>query len=416
LGIIAVAEPCLWAGTFTQNLFKAACVTQNQALQDQLVSGVVINSGNANCATGRLGAENDLELRKLAAKFAISHTKISKDHDSIQSSIKSAEDSFSNNTTHKTSSAPNTFLSASTGVIGKQLDMTKIAKALAEVKTNEMTSSDKYTTSGNEVKVACAPADLARAILTTDTGIKVYQDKNKHMLSFAKGSGMIAPNMATMLAFICCDCNIEGIKSNAELTEILKSSVNQSFNRISVDSDTSTNDMVLLLNTASGKNISKSEFKQILDEHCLKLAKDIIKDGEGATKVIHLKLAKLLSDENKLNALAKNIINSPLVKTAIFGNDPNWGRLAMAFGKAHELFDSVDFTAENLSIKLLDTEIYTKGKPSIDGAELNELSRRMKSANEILIEFNYADLDNYYEFWGNDLSYDYVKINAEYTT
>ena len=371
LGLINSDTELLWAGTFTQNQVKATCVSSNQKSLNKKVRAVFINSGNANCCTGPKGEQNDQEIRSKLA-----------------SALKSS---------------PEQILTASTGVIGVQLEMDKINPGLESL-SQEASNAQSF----------------AKAMLTTDTCSKIYQDEGNKMLAFAKGSGMIAPNMATMLAFIVTDSRIEGLKNDQELQsfmqDCLQEAVQESFNSISVDSDTSTNDMVLLLNSCRGDLISQDDFRSTVKETCLNLAKQIIADGEGLTKIIEVSI-KNFKNCYLAHKLGKNIVNSPLVKTAIHGNDPNWGRILMALGKDSE--EELDLS--NIEISILGQKVYTNGMPSefIQNTEnRDKLSQSMKQCHNIRIDIEdvASNESNEVLLWGNDLSYDYIKINADYTS
>ncbi len=358
LGVISSDYPCDWAGVFTQNKIRAICVDHNEALLGKPVRAILVNSGNANACTGKEGAENDKKMRaSLAANLGVNEFEV---------------------------------LTASTGVIGVQLDFAKVERVISSMDFG-LTYQDLN--------------DFAQAILTTDLTSKLHQSEN--FLGFAKGSGMIHPNMATMLSFIITDANIEG-----DMQAALKEAVDATFNSISVDGDTSTNDMVLLLTNRQGKKLSELDFKKELKEVCENLAIKIVKDGEGATKLIEVKIEGALSKEDA-SLLAKSVIGSSLVKTAIFGCDPNWGRIIASLG-----YSGAEAIDENkISMSLLGQKLFEKGAPtklSLDKTKRDDLAKQMKANNKILIEINMGLGKETAKAWGSDLSYDYVRINAEY--
>ncbi len=365
------------AAVFTQNLVKAACIKRNKRLikKNNSFNCVLINSGNANACTGSKGDEDN---QKLA------------DHTASLLDIKESD-----------------VLTASTGVIGMPLPLANMLTAISD-------SAPLLISEGTDLKSA------ANAILTTDKyekncSIKLkIQNTTVTVSGIAKGSGMIHPNMATMLGFIMTDANI----SKTLLQEILDETVNKTFNMISVDGDTSTNDMVLLLaNGEAGNHVisDQTEDYEKLKNAVFKvsryLAKSIARDGEGATKLIEVEVSTGTSIEDS-RKIAKSVITSSLVKTAIFGGDPNWGRIIAAMGYSGAVFDPV-----KVSIYFQGAAGYAcvmeKGEPhhfdkSTVSAILNE--------KNIFITIN-IDNGNYTATaWGCDLSYDYVKINAEYHT
>jgi glutamate N-acetyltransferase/amino-acid N-acetyltransferase len=269
----------------------------------------------------------------------------------------------------------------------------------------------------DDLKTRSIPAiqGFSEAILTTDLVSKLYQDSQFNVLGMTKGSGMIHPQMATMLAFLVSDVRLKN-HSDSQMQEAfraaLKEAVDESFNSISVDGDTSTNDMVLFLSNAQGREITLEEFKASLKEVCRELALKIILDGEGTNRVIQLKLLGI-SDSLLVRKIAKSIVNSLLVKTAIFGCDPNWGRIISALGQASaEEGSSID--VKNVSLKILGQKVYEAGVPT----EFNksELVKLMQKHKFIEIELRVASGEGSVMVWGSDLSYDYIRINAEYTT
>jgi glutamate N-acetyltransferase/amino-acid N-acetyltransferase len=402
MAVLFSEKPCSWAGTFTKNAMKAVCVEHNIELKSKTVHGLIANSGNANCCTGEEGIKADNDLRKLLEDFLENTAEIG-----------------------ACEPCPKV-LSASTGVIGRKLELSHAKKVFTE-KIKEKKNSKSYE----------AVYDFARAIMTTDTVPKISQDQKQRFLGICKGSGMIAPNMATMLGFIITDVKISGL-SNEKATEFMQETiseiVNATFNNISVDGDTSTNDMVLLLNNFTGEEISKEEFKSSLEEVCKGLCYQIIADGEGLTKIIDLKLENLPISQLNLQKIGRNIINSMLVKTAIFGNDPNWGRIVAAFAREEALLEGLNMSL--IEVNLLDSCVFKNASAQLFGEDLDKLAKRLKQARHVEITIgltkNKSSIENVENkftevppsekvlnsahFLGNDLSYDYVKINAEYTS
>ena len=357
-------------GTFTTNKFKAAplVVTEkNLSLSGGKLQAVLINSGIANACTGEKGLKDAWEM----ADYVSQGLKIKKEHVAV----------------------------TSTGKIGEFLPLDKIKAGVEKV-----ISCLDYT----------GGAEAAEAILTTDTKKKeiavCFKLGNQEVKigAMAKGSGMIHPNMATMLGFITSDISIKG----ELLQEALKQVVEKTFNMISVDGDTSTNDMVLLManGLAGNKLIDKRDvdyykFLSALQHVAEYLAKCIAKDGEGATKMIEVEVQNAVSF-GEAKKVAKAVINSPLVKTAVFGKDPNWGRILAAVGYSG---------AEVVPNKV---DLYLNEKIVEDGQPL-KFSRRaiheyLKLSDEIKILVDLKMGKESATAWGCDLSYDYVKINTKY--
>ncbi len=363
--IVTDARKIASAGVFTRNKVIAAplLVTQ-EALRNGELKAVIANSGCANAFTGEKGI---LDARWMAALLA-------KKLDFTEPEIGVA----------------------STGVIGRYLDKDWIKEHVDAV-LNDISAS-------KEAGKACA-----RAIMTTDTFIKevaVELDNGVRVGGIAKGSGMIEPNMGTMLAFLYTDAAL----NKETLNSCLKKAVDKSFNMVVVDGDTSTNDMALL--TATGYLECEEEvFQKGLEFVCTNLAKMIAKDGEGATKLIEAKVKGARTEEDA-RAAAKAIVRSPLVKTAIFGKDPNWGRVVAAVGysgaEVEQDMISLKFSDNKNEATLVDSGRIVEGK-------LGELKGIMES-REIVIEVALGLGENEATAWGCDLTYDYVKINAMYTT
>lgn len=377
LAIIYTELPAVYAGTFTTNVVKAASVLWNMERfnNGNKIQAVVVNSGNANACTGKVGIEHNALMAETTANTLGINT----------------ED----------------VLVASTGVIGSLLPIEKIVTGIQEVgKTLENTEKKAK--------------DAAIAILTTDTQTKEIAvtfeigGKKAVMAAMGKGSGMIHPNMATMLSFITTDVAI----SKELLDKALKKDVDETYNMISVDGDTSTNDMVIALaNGACGNDMITDEgkdyntFKEALHIINTFMAKAIINDGEGVTKVleVHVTGAHTLSDAKKL---AKSIITSNLVKTAFFGEDANWGRVLCAMG-----YSGADFDPNHVSL------VYESKKGSIqllqDGLPIvfdEKQAADILSERNIILNVVVGNSEFSATAWGCDLSYDYVKINGDYRT
>ena len=367
-GWIVSEVPASVAGVYTTNKVIAAplLVTKASIQKSQKLQAIVVNSGVANSCTGQQGLDDAYEMQRLTAK----KLKIETDLVGL----------------------------ASTGVIGEQLPMDALKNGLSQIL---VTGKAEY---------------FAEAILTTDTCTKTCVVTEEFgtdlvtMAGVAKGSGMIHPNMATMLAFITCDANI----SSATLQAALSQHVETTFNQITVDGDTSTNDMVLVMANGCRQNeeiLPDTEefekFSKMLRYLMADLAKKIAKDGEGATKLIEVNV-RHAKDEQRGRMIAKSVVGSSLVKTAIFGQDPNWGRILVAIGYA-----GADVSVDNIDIWIEGIPVMQASSPVAFDPE--ETSDAM--AGELLtLTIDLHDGDAEAQAWGCDLSYDYVKINALYRT
>ena len=372
LALIFSEEPSVAAGLFTSNQVVSPTITWCREIlkSSKRFRAIVVNSGNANACTGPKGME---DCKSLASKLS-----------------------------QKLSVEPKEILIASTGIIGVPLPINKIVKALPAL-------SSKLSPIGW--------VSSAEAIMTTDLtpkfkSLSFYIGKHKiTMGGIAKGSGMIHPNMATMLAFIATDAAID----KKTLGRALREANNKTFNRITVDGDTSTNDMAILL--ANGKAENKSiragssaydKFVEKLTEICLYLAHQIVLDGEGATKFVTIRIQGAKA-KTHAHRVAKSVATSSLVKTALFGQDPNWGRIIAAVGYA-----GVPFNPDKVQISLNGSVLFNNGVPA-NGALQSTLRKKMKSKNiSIVIDLKSGIHSG--EVYTCDLSYDYVRINAEYTT
>jgi glutamate N-acetyltransferase/amino-acid N-acetyltransferase len=365
LSLISLIEGTQTAAVFTQNIFCAAPVTVAKNHLNSNVKALIINSGNANAGTGQKGLEICLETCEIfAGKLGIESDQI---------------------------------LPFSTGVIGELLPLDPFEK-------NTKKLVDGLSSSNMSM--------VAKGILTTDLVEKYYSKtfefdgKVVTLSGVAKGSGMIRPDMATMLSFIVTDVGA----SKQELQDCLDIAVNQSFNRITVDGDTSTNDACTLSATNQSSvqlNQCKENFQKALNEITKTLAKMIVKDGEGATKFVEIKVGGLSSNEGCLE-VAYTVAHSPLVKTALFASDANWGRILAAVGRS-----KVDgISIENIDIFLNDLQIISSGEISKNYTEAGGSAEMQKS--DITIRIDLGDDVTSESVWTTDLSYDYVKINAEY--
>ena len=369
LALIELNEKGICSAVFTQNNFAAAPVlVSREHLKSKSCRYLLINSGNANAATGDEGIKTASRCCQSVAEIA---------------GLMKEE-----------------VLPFSTGVIGQSLDFQKIRDAIPSL--FQKLAGDGWT-------------DVARAILTTDTETKIsateveIEDKKVKIMGIAKGSGMIQPNMATMLSFIATDALLERDLSD----QILFEACENTFNRITVDGDTSTNDACVLMSTGlSGVNCNKSPQLELIKQGIFQIMRDlamaIVKDGEGATKFVEVRVKGGRAKEDSRN-VAYSIANSALVKTALFASDPNWGRLVMAVGKADAAIDT-----SKINIQINDLFVLKMGQKEKDYTEEKGLFEMKKPSIVITIDLN---LGQYEEIvWTTDLSYDYVKINSEYRT
>ncbi|MBU6455596.1 MAG: bifunctional ornithine acetyltransferase/N-acetylglutamate synthase [Cyanobacteria bacterium REEB67] len=377
LALIWSEVPAHVAGVFTTNVMRAAPILWNQKVvaNTDTVRGIVVNSGNANACTGELGMINaEIMANTYADCMGVSAAEI---------------------------------IIASTGVIGVQLPMQLITSGIVST-CALLAGSDS------------AGLSAAEAIMTTDTYVKqtsvefIADGKKIVIGAMAKGSGMIHPNMATMLSFLTTDLNI----SPALLNKALKESTAETYNMISVDGDTSTNDMVAILaNGLAGNTIIETEgpdyfaFCQALKEINTGLAKSIVQDGEGATKFLEVQVAHANNVEEG-RKLARSIVSSSLVKTAFFGEDANWGRIICAMG-----YSGVAFAPDSVSIAIASDggslKLMQKGEPLV----VNEmLAKAVLAEKKIVIHIDMHCGNVAATAWGCDLSYEYVRINGSYRT
>ena len=367
LAFLFVPEAYGSAGVFTVSAFAAPPLQVcKEALKRNTVKAVVINSGNANAGTGAAGLRDARRTANVAAKLL---------------GVKPSEVAVT-----------------STGIIGKPLPMQTVESGLRTL------LSSPRVRDGNAA---------AQAIMTTDLTQKevwvtgLVGGERITVAGFAKGSGMIAPNMATMLGFLVTDAKID----SRSLQKILRAAVDDSFNMTSVDTDTSTNDMVMVFSTGKkGKTITstkvKKEFLTLLTKACQHLSKLIAADGEGATKLIEVSVAgaRNLAEARRI---AKNVVNSPLVKTAIHGSDPNWGRVLAAAGKD----PSARVDPNKVDLRFAGAPVMKRGK--IVPHDRAKIRRRM-NVRDISIELNLNLGKGTAIAWGCDLTHGYVDINVSY--
>ena len=368
LGLI-VSEICSnAAAVFTKNKAVAAPVTvSRENIISKKCSAVIVNSGNANCATGKPGIENSrLTVKETAKSLGIdfSHIQVS-----------------------------------STGVIGQQLPVEKIISNIENLKSN---LKEDFT-------------DFTDAIMTTDKFKKnivlkeVIEGKEVTLLAIAKGAGMIRPDMATMLCYVMTDAEID----ENEVKNFLVRAVNKSFNKITVDGDTSTNDTVLLMaNGLSKVKIDSHEkaiaFQNLIDKALIFLAREIVRDGEGATKVVKINAVNAKSDEDAFK-IVNAVAHSNLFKTALFGQDPNWGRIIAAAGRSGAEIDPYETDIYFEDVCMMEKGF---GLGHINEDKAAEIMKR--DSFEITIDLNLGTSSDY--IITSDLSYEYIKINADYRT
>ncbi len=380
LALILSETDAIAAGVFTTSQVRAACVDYcRQRLQTKASARAILcNAGQANAATGEPGWNDAVETAKLLGEAL----NISGD----------------------------AVLLASTGVIGQRIKMDELRRGIPQVVS-------AATVEGG--------ADAAKAIVTTDLVIKeialeaTIEGRPVRIGGIAKGSGMIAPNMATMLGFITCDAAV----STGLWHEMLKRAVDKSFNQITVDGDTSTNDCVLALANGQSRttaitsdSANAQKLEAMLTEVCQYLAKAVARDGEGATCLIEVQVSGA-ADDLAASQVAKTIAGSSLVKSAVFGRDPNWGRIAAAAGRA-----GVKFHQDELNIKLGDIVLMKNGQPQdFDRSGASDYLKQAAAGeylktDTVLISVNIGVGTGKSTAWGCDLTYKYVEINAEYTT
>ena len=371
VALMVVDAPAVAAGVFTKNRVCAPVVLVcRENLSDNTAQAIVVNSKNANACTGEVGMKNARQMASLVgATLGIN---------------------------------PSLVLMASTGVIGQQLPMDKITSGIR-------LAAEALEPDGGH--------DAALAIMTTDTVSKEIAvefeigGKIARIGGMTKGAGMIAPNLATMLAFLTTDVNI----TSGPLQQALRDSAAKSFNRMTIDSDSSTNDTVLIMATGTAGNPEITEttnddyeaFCEGLDFACIELAKKIARDGEGATKLVEV-VVNGAKNEAEGEMAARAIAESPLVKTAVFGADANWGRIMMAVGKSGAEFDPYQVDVWLSGYQLV--------KDGMDAGFDEDKATELFSQDTVTITVDLNVGDVAVTIWTCDYSYDYIKINADYRT
>ncbi|MGD9825298.1 bifunctional glutamate N-acetyltransferase/amino-acid acetyltransferase ArgJ [Desulfobacter sp.] len=371
LGLIYTEKPASAAALFTRNQVVAApVILGRKTMEKGLLQAVLVNSGNANCFTGEQGVADAKQCVALVAKAL--------------------------------NIDPEYVIVSSTGVIGAPLPMDKFETGIPEA----VACLD-----------SCTLEDFAKAILTTDTCTKIVSRQGKTITSgdekiftitgVAKGSGMIRPDMATMLAYVFTDADI----SSSLLKQALTHAASRSFNRITVDGDTSTNDTLLCMANGAGQAVidndgSLKAFQAVLDDVCYALAKMIIKDGEGATKLASITVKGALTRQDAF-AAAEAIAHSPLVKTAIYGQDPNWGRITAAAGRSGATVDQ-----NKMDLYFDDVLLVQNGQWQGKAAEKKAAHIMKQDEIRIVLDLNLGEGQDQFLFC--DFSENYVKINADY--
>jgi glutamate N-acetyltransferase / amino-acid N-acetyltransferase len=380
LALIVSDVEAIAAGVFTLSVVRAACIDY---CRDKLrarpnARAILCNAGQANAATGSLGIVDAIEsAQSLSQQLGVSSDAI---------------------------------LLASTGVIGQRIKLDILKSALPK-----LVESLSGTGSDAAAKAICT-TDLVPKTIALET---TFGDRPVRIGGICKGSGMIHPNMATMLGFVTCDAAV----SPQLWQQMLSRAVDKSFNQITVDGDTSTNDTVLALANGESRTPAITEpgteadkLEAMLTEVCIYLAKAIARDGEGATCLIEVQVSGAVDDASA-RKIARTIAGSSLTKAAIFGRDPNWGRIAGAAGRA-----DVPFNQDDLQIKLGSFLMMDQGQPQpFDRVAANAYLKQAAAGtylqdDTVLIALSVGDGVGVGTAWGCDLSYDYVKINAEYTT
>lgn len=371
ISLIVSDLDCTGVGVYTQNRVVAAPVTlDRQRTPSEEIRAIVINSGNANACTGRRGMENAVEMSGLVAS---------------SSNVR-----------------PEQVLVLSTGIIGTQLPMDRIAAGIATA-TGQLAADDNAL-------VRCA-----RGMMTTDTRHKLVQSelaldgKAIGLVGIAKGAAMIGPKMATMLAVIVTDAAL----TSEDAQRILREAVDDSFNCISVEGHMSTNDTVLLLANGAAcdgplRGEELSGLRDAVQEACIHLAREIPNDGEGATHLIEIEVQGC-RNRDEAHRIARTVADSPLVKTAVAGADPNWGRIISAAGYAGTEFDPTE-----IQLVLNGTELYRDGTPLDFDAE--QVAQSIRANRDTHIQLQLQRGTSSVRFWTCDLTSEYVRLNADYHT
>ncbi|OMI35738.1 bifunctional glutamate N-acetyltransferase/amino-acid acetyltransferase ArgJ [Streptomyces sparsogenes] len=363
ISIVASERPATSAAMFTRSLFAGPAVVLSRAhAAGQNLRAVTTLAQNANVATGRQGEENAAEVvRRVAGVLGVPENEV---------------------------------LIGSTGVIGRPLPMGTIRAHF------------DGTAERGLAAFTAGPQDVARAMMTTDTRPKTAVRTVGHarIVGVAKGVGMLEPNMATMLAYVFTDAAL----SPTDLDRALRGAVNRTFNCLSVDTDTSTSDTVAVIANGAAGPVDPARFSEALDDLCLDLTQQLARDGEGATKLLRVTVGQA-GDYSQAKRIAKSVVNSPLVKTAVHGADPNWGRVVMAIGKNT---DDTDIAPGDVTVRFGDIEVYPD-EPEAD--TLGKLVGIMSQDEvDIVITLGLGEAEA--TVYGCDLSAGYIRINADYTT
>ncbi|HJK70789.1 MAG TPA: bifunctional ornithine acetyltransferase/N-acetylglutamate synthase [Methanocorpusculum sp.] len=363
-GLALIKASGTGAAVFTSNKVRAPVVNlMAERTKRGKLAGIIVNSGCANAYTGKRGYEDAVTMASIGAEAL---------------GISEKETGV-----------------ASTGVIGRYLDLDLIRRQSADV-------AGKLAHSADAEKAAAA------AIMTTDTVQKhaLVQREGFTVAGICKGSGMIAPNMGTMLSFVYTDAEV----SAEYLHDALKSAVRRSLNRVVVDGDESTNDSLFCTATGEAGRVPKKEFAAALEECCVSLAKQIAADGEGATKLLEVRV-KGARREKDAEKIARAVITSPLVKSAVYGEDPNWGRVVCAAG-----YSGVEFDIDELSLSIgegeSETSLVRKGEITADLTKAKTAMTGKHVVFTIMLESGKKEATA----WGCDLTEQYVEINGKYTT
>jgi glutamate N-acetyltransferase / amino-acid N-acetyltransferase len=352
--------PAVASAMFTRSRFAGPSVAlSREAVQDLRARGVVVLARNANVATGADGMQHAAEVRRRVADAA--------------------------------GIAESELLIASTGVIGQKYPMDRVRSHLDRL---------RWPFGGADFDRA------ARSIMTTDTRPKMARSQvgDATIVGIAKGIGMLEPNMATMLAFFCTDAQFDPV----ELDGIFRGVVQRTFNAVSIDTDTSTSDTAAIFANGLAGPVDTAQFRTALYDTALSLVKDIARDGEGASKLIEVRVTGA-RDDAQAKRVGKTIVNSPLVKTMVHGGDPNWGRIAMAIGKCE---NDLDIEPQKITIRFADIEVYPAAP---DQARLDEVVTHLKS-DEVLIQVHLGNAHGAFTVYGCDLTEGYVRLNSSYPT
>jgi glutamate N-acetyltransferase/amino-acid N-acetyltransferase len=362
LTLVVAEKTCAATGVFTQSRFAGpSVILSRENIADLSARAVVVISKNANVATGAEGMSNACEVVNAVAQ--------------------------------KIGCEAKDVLIASTGVIGRQYPMDNVRTGLAAIpQVFEEASAD----------------EVARGIMTTDTVHKtaeaVIAGSTARVVGVAKGVGMIEPNMATLITMMFTDADID----KTSLDQIFRRVIDKTFNCVSIDTDTSTSDTAIILASGAAGSVDIANFEQALSEVALSLTKQVARDGEGAEKLLEV-CVDGARDVRQAKLVAKSIVNSPLVKTAVHGADPNWGRVAMAIGKCS---DENDIDESKVVIRFGTQEVYPT---FIDATGLDALSKYMHNDTvRIHVTLHTGNAES--TVWGCDLTDGYVRINADYTT